>query len=108
MKPIRKAVFPVAGLGTRFGPSDNRGGFFFARLVFGFTAPNRLYGPYAFPKGCACDYDQQPPVCRPPFGVVAGVRPFVTFHRAFDASRTELTGGLSFEVVGAGWWLGGG
>jgi hypothetical protein len=100
------------GVGKRFGPSGNRGEFFVARIAAGFTAPNLLYNLYQRAENCRCEggpiEEESPGVCRPNRGVIAGARPYVMLHRAFDASRTEVTAGLEFEVIGAGWWLLGG
>jgi len=107
----RYSLILDGGLGRRFGPSDNRGDFFTVRLAAGFTAPNRLIGPYIHEDCSACrggPNETSPEVCRHSYGITAGVRPFVALHRALDGSRTELIGGLEFETVGAGWWLLGG
>jgi hypothetical protein len=98
------------GVGRRFGPSDNRGDFFTARIAAGFTAPNRLIGPYVHEDCSACspDGNNADEVCRHSYGITAGVRPFFALHRALDGSRTEFTAGLEFEPVGAGWWILGG
>jgi len=96
------------GVGKRFGPSGNRGEFFVARIAFGFTAPNLLYHLYQRAEDCRCEggpNEGAPGVCRPNRGVISGARPYVMLHRAFDASRTEVTAGIAFEVIGAGWWV---
>ncbi len=109
------------GVGVRFGADGNRGLFWRTRVAFGFTAPNRLYHLYGAQPVCRCErVDEQevqdvqdvqeprPKDCRPAMGEVSGVRPFVALQRAFDASFTEVTFGLSFETIGAGWWIGAG
>lgn len=95
------------GAGNRFGSADDRGPFLLARVAFGFTARNRLglYGSDCRSGGE--DQDGEKP-CRATIGLVSGVRPFVTVTRALDRDRTEVTAGLEFEVIGAGWWIGAG
>lgn len=116
--PGRWTLLFDTGVGNRFGPRDNRGEFvggtpggdprrefFLARIAVGFTAPNRL-GLYRDAEDCRCgNSSDDEPLCRPRAGIVAGVRPYVAMQRAFDASRTEVTAGLEFEVYGAAWWL---
>lgn len=95
-----------AGAGHRFGREGDRGAFFALRLAAGFTAPNLLYSLYGKPPQCDCGSPNEAPgLCRPTAGVVAGARPFVLFHRAVDGGRTEITAGIEFEVIGAGWWM---
>ncbi len=94
----RYALVLDGGVGTRFGEGE----FFAARISAGFVAPNRLYHLYQFQ--CACE--DQAPSCRPQRGLVSGARPFVAMNRSLDGVRTEITFGLEFEAIGAGWWLG--
>jgi hypothetical protein len=86
------------GVGHRFGPNDP---FFVARIAIGFTAPNRLdlYGR------CTCTDNETS--CRPKIGLVSGVRPYFSLQRAFAGGWTEVSLGLEFETIGAGWWLAG-
>jgi hypothetical protein len=97
----RTTVLLDLGAGYRFP----EGGFYTAKLAFGFTAPN-LLGFYPRPS-CPCG-PNDPPRCYPDLGMIAGVRPWISFNRSFESSRTDLTGGLSFEVIGAAWWMLGG
>lgn len=95
------------GAGHRFGREGNDGAFYAIRIAGGFTAPNLLYHLYQKPN-CDCtegDEQQEPKSCRPTAGVIAGARPFVSMHRAVDGSRTEITAGIEFEAIGAGWWI---
>jgi hypothetical protein len=96
------------GGGHRFGREGNEGAFVVARIAVGFTARNRLYHLYGSTP-CHCDSDpnvSNERVCRPSLGLVSGARPFVTVQHALDASRTEVTAGIEFELIGAGWWVG--
>lgn len=94
------------GGGHRFGRELDRGPFWVARLAAGFTAPNLLYSLYGKASDCPCADEQgEPGLCRPAAGVVAGARPFVSVNRAFDGSRTDITAGIEFEAIGAGWWV---
>jgi len=105
----RWTVLADLGAGHRFGRDDNQGAFFVARIAAGFTARNRLGHLYGG-VDCPCHDDDpnatEAKVCRPALGLVSGARPFVTVQRAFDGSRTEVTAGIEFEVIGAGWWVG--
>lgn len=93
----RYALLLDGGLGTRLGDGDAS---FVARISAGFVAPNRLYHLYQF--HCACD--EAP--CRPDRGLVSGARPFVALNRSLSGARTEVTFGIEFEAIGAGWWFG--
>lgn len=96
------------GVGHRFGRAGNEGSFFVARVAVGFTARNRLLHLYG-ETPCHCGEEQsanEERVCRPRLGLVSGARPFVTVQRAFDGTRTEVTAGIEFELIGAGWWVG--
>jgi hypothetical protein len=100
-------ILDVGG-GHRFGREIDRGAFVVVRLAAGFTAPNLLYSLYG-KAVCPCGDEQNEPVmCRPAAGVVAGARPFISMNRAVDGSRTEIVAGIEFEAIGAGWWLLGG
>jgi hypothetical protein len=104
----RWTVLADLGGGHRFGAEGNRGEFFVARLAFGFTARNRLLHLYgSTPCHCATnDPNAEEKVCRPTLGLVSGARPFITVQHAIDGSRTEVTAGIEFELIGAGWWVG--
>ena len=96
----RKTLIVDLGGGHRFGAND--GPFWVVRVAFGFTAPNLLY--HLYPRTCPCDANESGP-CRPTVGMTAGVRPWIAVQRAFDQSYTDVTAGLSFETIGAGWWI---
>lgn len=107
----RWTVLGDLGVGHRAGPKGNEGAFWVARVALGFTARNRLYNLYGAAP-CHCDRDDpnasEEPVCRPQVGLVSGARPFVALQRDFDGTRTEVTAGIEFELIGAGWWIGAG
>lgn len=92
----RYALVVDGGFGTRLEGEPS----FVARLSAGFVAPNRLYHLYQF--DCACE--DAP--CRPDRGLVSGARPFVALNRSLSGTRTEITFGIEFEAIGAGWWFG--
>lgn len=99
----RWTVLADVGAGNRFGAHE--GGFFVARVAAGFTARNRLLNLYGATP-CHCDDESEEHLCRPSLGLVSGARPFVSVQQAFDGSRTEVTAGIEFELIGAGWWIG--
>lgn len=101
----RYSLLLDGGVGTRLGGVGD-GPFVATRLSLGFVAPNRLYHLYQFHCACEPAPDQGPARCRPARGLVSGARPFVALARSFDGARTEVTFGLEFEAVGAGWWIG--
>ncbi|MGZ5971204.1 MAG: hypothetical protein ACXWP4_26215 [Polyangiales bacterium] len=100
--PGRYTFVIDGGVGHRFGPNDP---FFVTRIAFGFTAPNHLdlYGRCE----CRSNENEHESSCRPKLGLVSGARPYLSLQRSFAGGFTEVTLGLEFETVGAGWWLAG-